>query len=115
MVTASPSRAQASTVWAMQTIRAAVMAVGHMADQQHQQDRGDELDQPDQAEIKGPTGQVVDLPADRHPHHLVGDRCSGSGADKHQQRAVPQKGEAGGRRQVACQGISFSEMAHYLP
>ncbi len=48
----------------------AIDLICHMTGGQRQQYRGDELYQADQAEIKWVAGDVVDLPAYRHRHHL---------------------------------------------
>ena len=39
------------------------MTVGHRAGDQHQEQRGNELHQADNAEIEGIAGEIIDLPA----------------------------------------------------
>ncbi len=49
-----------------------VKSIDDMAGDQHQQQRRQELQQADQAQIPGVRGQVVHLPAHGHHQHLVG-------------------------------------------
>ena len=51
----------------------AVVAVGELAGDQDQHRRGQELHQPDQAEIERRAGQRIHLPAHRDAHHLEGE------------------------------------------
>ena len=48
----------------------AVVAVGELAGDQQQDRRGQELHQPDQAEVERRAGQRIHLPAHRHADHL---------------------------------------------
>ena len=50
----------------------AIVTVGGMARDKHQERRGDELHQPDHAELKGAARQFVDLPAHGDGGDLVG-------------------------------------------
>ncbi len=50
-----------------------LIAVGDRAHDEREGDHRNELHQPDQAEIEGAVGQLVDLPANRHHHHLEAD------------------------------------------
>ena len=53
----------------------AMEPVDHLAGDQHQRERRQELEQADQAEIPGAVRQVVHLPAEGDQQHLVGGRC----------------------------------------
>jgi hypothetical protein len=55
---------------------------------EHQQRRGDELNQPHHAEIEGAAGHFVDLPADRYGGDLLGKLRETAGADIEQKRPV---------------------------
>ena len=46
--------------------------IDDMARDQHQRERGHELQQPDQTQIERAAGQRVHLPTDRNHQHLVG-------------------------------------------
>ena len=70
--------------------RAAVIAIGHLPDHQHQQDAGDELHEADEPEVERIAGQFVELPADRHHQHLVGHRGRHAREPELHERAVPQ-------------------------
>ena len=71
---------------------AAVVAIGHLPDHQHQQDAGDELHQADEAEVERVAGQLVELPADRHHQHLVAGRGRDPRKPEQHERAVLQDG-----------------------
>ena len=77
---------------------AAVMAVRHLADDQHQRDRRNELDQSDQPEIERIAGQLIELPADRDREHLVADRGADPRAPEQHERPVAQDGVGFGCR-----------------
>ena len=71
---------------------AAVVAIGHLSDHEEQQHRGNELDQPDQAEIERIVGQRVELPADRDDQHVVADRHGDPREPEQHERPVAQDG-----------------------
>jgi len=81
-----------------------VVAVDHVAGHEHQSQRGQELQQADQAEIPGRAGQVVHLPAHRHHQHLARAGARQPGPPEAQEIALrPQggrdhEGRAGSRR-----------------
>jgi hypothetical protein len=78
---------------------AAVVTVGGVACGKHQQRRGNELHQPDQAELKSAASQFVDLPAHRDGGDLVGIFREAARSQKAQERAVAEQAHAGrGRR-----------------
>jgi hypothetical protein len=62
-----------------------------MAGNENEQRRGQELHQPDHAELKGAAGHVVDLPADRNRRDLTGEARKASRQQKKQERGVPQQ------------------------
>ena len=89
--------ATASIAWQAMQHHAPVVAVGHLADDEKQQHRRDELDQPDQPEIERIAGQRIKLPADRHDQHLVADRDRQAREPEQHERPVAQDRELAGR------------------
>jgi len=75
---------------------APVEAVGDLADDHRQDHQRHELHQPDQAEVERIVGELVDLPADRHPLHHVGAVGEGARAPKQHERAVARQRGSGG-------------------
>src|SRR5262249_20123631 len=57
---------------------ATVEAVGDVAGEKTESEGGHELGETDQAERQRAARQVIDLPADRHRLHLIGDRRRGA-------------------------------------
>ena len=72
-----------------------VEAVGDRAGDQDQEQRRRELDQPDQAEIEGVAGQIVDLPADRDADDLGGEGRAEARRPE-ERKAAMAKGAPGG-------------------
>ena len=62
-----------------------------MAGDENEQRRGQELRQPDHAEIEGAAGEVVDLPADRTARDLAGEARKASRQQEEQERPVPEQ------------------------
>ena len=61
---------------------AAVVAIRHMAGEKKQRDGGNELHQPDEAELERASGQRIHLPADRDRLHLQRDRGGNAHIEK---------------------------------
>ena len=76
---------------------AAVVAVGDLADHEAEHHHREELHEPDQAEVEGAAGQLIDLPADRDRLHLIGGVGRGARAPIGDERAVLRAGRVIGR------------------
>ena len=72
--------------------QAAVVAVGDLAHHEEQQHRGNELDQPNEAEIERVAGQRIELPGHRHDEHLVARRDREAREPEQHERPVAQDG-----------------------
>jgi len=57
----------------------------------NQERRGQELHQPDHAELEGAAGDVVNLPPDRHRRDLAGEARQAARQQKEQERPVPEQ------------------------
>jgi hypothetical protein len=71
-------------------------AVGDVADDRRQQHHRHELHQPDQSQVERAAGEIIDLPADRHGLHLVGNRPGDARAPEEGEGAVPRQARQGG-------------------
>ena len=69
----------------------ALEPVGGVAGHENQQRRGQELHQPDHAELEGAAGDVVDLPADRNRCDLAGEARKAARQQEKQERPVPEQ------------------------
>ena len=69
----------------------ALEPVGGVAGDENQQRRGQELHQPDHAELEGAAGDVVDLPADRNRRDLAGEARQAARQQEEQERPVPEQ------------------------
>jgi hypothetical protein len=81
-----------------------VAAIGDMTDDEHQRDRGQELREPDEAEVERAPGELVDLPAHRDGLHLVGEYRADPRKPVLPERAMLENGRGGGRRRVHVVG-----------
>ena len=69
----------------------ALEPVGGMTCDENQQRRGQELHQPDHAELKSAAGDFVDLPADRDRRDLAGEARQAARQQEEQERTVPEQ------------------------
>jgi hypothetical protein len=84
---------------------AAIVAVDDLARRHHQEDRCHELGEPDQAELQGTVGELVDMPADHNRDHL--ERGGGGNARDEQQAegANPEERRVGVDLQALDRGL----------
>ena len=77
----------------------AIVTIGDVPDHECQDHHRHELDEPDQSEVKGAAGQIVDLPADGDRLHLEGGgRCHARAPEEHERALLPQA-RRGARRE----------------
>ena len=93
--------------------QAAAEAVGDDAGDQHQQQRRQELDDADNAEIEGIARQIIDLPADGDGHDHGGEGGEETRRPIAQEGAVAESGVAlvGWRMGLGCHGYGPVAMA----
>lgn len=75
---------------------AAVVAVGRVAGDEHEQCARNELHEAGEAEIEGAAGQRIDLPADSDRGDLIGEFRQGARGDVEQQRRVSRQRDGRG-------------------
>jgi hypothetical protein len=76
----------------------AIVAVRGVAGGEHQDCGGNELNQPDHAEIERAAGHFVDLPADRDPGDLAGETRESADPKVKLERPVGEQGAGTGRQ-----------------
>jgi hypothetical protein len=80
-----------------------VEQIGDLADDDREPHQRQELHQPDQAEIEGIVGELVDLPTHRDALHHVGAVGEGARAPEQHERAVARQRRGGGKLGHACE------------
>src|SRR5262249_5393632 len=76
----------------------ALKAVGGVAGDEYQKRRGEELHQPDHAQCKGRTREIVDLPADRDRRDLAGKTGQAAREQEGQERRMLEEFAGADRR-----------------
>ena len=83
---------------------AAIEQIGDLADDDREPHHRHELGEPDQAEVEGVVGELVDLPADGDTLHHVGAVGEGARAPEQHERGMARQRRGGGVLGHACLG-----------